>query len=74
MRHLIKEQNKDVMEILETKLNQGKLEQIMNNKFLGWNQINNFQEARGRILILLNPTIVTLEVQAMDRQAISIVR
>ncbi|KAI3450765.1 hypothetical protein Pfo_007430 [Paulownia fortunei] len=69
--NLIKQENLDVIGVLETKLNQQKLQRILSNKFWGWNVMNNFQTHRGgRILVLWNPIKVLLEPQGIYPQVI----
>ena len=69
--HLLKQHSIDVMGVLETKLNQNKLQRIMRTKFGGWMHINNFHLHRaGRILVLWNPAKARLEELETTPQAI----
>lgn len=71
MSSLLKEQNLDILGLLETKLDEITLRSILHYKFRGWNQINNFDtHVAGRILVLSNTAIVCLEVLAIFPQVI----
>lgn len=57
--------------VLETKLNQEKIQRIMRNQFQGWLELNNFHTHRaGRILVLWDPSKVTLEPVEITPQVI----
>ncbi|XP_022889167.1 uncharacterized protein LOC111404615 [Olea europaea var. sylvestris] len=61
----------DVMGILEMKLGDRKLNQVMRNRFNGFMQVNNFYTHRARrILISWNPSKIKLEVLETKPQAI----
>lgn len=71
VRHLIHQHNIDVLGILENKLVVHKLRNIMNKKFKGWKEINNFQEVSGgRIMIIWNPITALVEPLEITSQAI----
>jgi len=73
VRHLIKEHCVDILAILEAKINVSKLDWIMNVKFPGWRQFNNFhQHAAGRIFVLWNPAKVDLAVLGSSAQVIHV--
>lgn len=71
VRNLIRQHNIDMIGVLETKLNQEKIQRIMRKKFQGWLELNNFHTHRaGRILVLWDPSKVTLEPVEISPQVI----
>lgn len=71
VRSLIQQHSIDLIGILETKINEDKLINIMRNKFSSWCQINNFDtHGGGRILVLWDPNKVNISVDNISPQVI----
>ena len=71
VKNLIMQHSIDVIGLLETKINDSKLQKIMHLKFQGWSQINNFHtHGANRILVLWNPSKVSIELEEMSSQSI----
>jgi len=59
---LVKKRDIGLVAVLETKLSVNGLDVIMNRRFKGWKQVNNFEtHAGGRILILFDPMRIHLD-------------
>lgn len=72
VRSLVKEHNIDIIGLLETKLNDARLRNFVRFRFRGWNQTNNFAiHGAGRILVLWDPSKVTLEPLSILPQVIN---
>ena len=68
---LIDKHHINVMEILESKLNLVKLQQVMIHKFPRWEEVNNFQaHSAGRIAVPWDPSKVTVELLGITPQVI----
>lgn len=71
VRDLLYRRKVDVCCLVETKLNEGKLANIMAKKFPGWDYEHNFAiHARGRIVIMWKAPKVEMEVLDLDPQYI----
>ncbi|KAL7145768.1 hypothetical protein ABFS83_07G108700 [Erythranthe nasuta] len=73
VKNLIQNNKIDICGILESKLKtQDKIDNMVNNKFLGWKEVNNLNSHQGgRILILWNPATVTLIAQSEGKQVLN---
>lgn len=68
VRHLIRSNHIDVLAILETKCNLGKVIKFIRNILVGWDFFENFDLASGgRILVVWNPASV--EVALIQKHA-----
>ncbi|KAL3646608.1 hypothetical protein CASFOL_009575 [Castilleja foliolosa] len=68
---LVVSHNVDIVGLLETKLDDNRLRSFMTFHFSGWNQVNNFDtHVAGRILVLWNPSKVSMEPISISPQVI----